>query len=154
VIVAAQRSDFAALLAGEPVAGAETVSAFAPPEVLAMLADLAATISSAFTPAAWLIIEQGCVVGLCSLVKPPAEGAITLGYGIAEEFRRQGMATRAVGDVVAWAGQDPRVRTVLAETAIDNPASQRVLEGNGFVKTGTRHDAEDGDLFCWKRDVS
>jgi RimJ/RimL family protein N-acetyltransferase len=40
---------------------------------------------------------------------------------------------------------------LIAETALTNPASARVLEKNGFVVTGTRIDPEDGALRCWRR---
>ena len=36
-----------------------------------------------------------------------------------------------------------------AETAVDNLASQRVLEKNGFVRTGVGSNDDDGDLVLW-----
>lgn len=48
--------------AGLPEGGIET------PEILAMLRDLAATISPDFEPAAWLVLDGGEIVGLLSLV--------------------------------------------------------------------------------------
>jgi RimJ/RimL family protein N-acetyltransferase len=42
------------------------------------------------------------------------------------------------------------VALVSAETRVDNIASQRVLERNGFVQIGERVDAEDGPLICWQ----
>ena len=41
-----------------------------------------------------------------------------------------------------------------AGTSVDNPGSQRVLEKNGFVRTGTREDPEDGTLITWAIDLS
>ncbi len=38
----------------------------------------------------------------------------------------------------------------MAETRTDNIASQRVLECNGFTRTGERLDEEDGVLLCWR----
>ena len=43
------------------------------------------------------------------------------------------------------------VAALRAETAINNPPSQRVLEHNGFRQVGARHDPEDGDLILWSR---
>jgi hypothetical protein len=31
--------------------------------------------------------------------------------------------------------------------------SQRGLERNGFLRVGTRTDAEDGDMICWSAHV-
>ena len=43
------------------------------------------------------------------------------------------------------------MRLVNAETSIDNIASQRVLERNGFARVGERVDEEDGPLYCWRK---
>lgn len=53
--------------------------------------------------------------------------------------------------IVAWACADLRVTAVTAETSVQNQASQRVLERNGFLRTGGRVDPEDGELICWRR---
>ena len=52
---------------------------------------------------------------------------------------RRGHATRAVAAMLEAARRDG-VRVVLAETIVDNIASQRVLERNGFERFGTRRD--------------
>ena len=121
-----------------------------PPEILEMLAGLAERIGAGFAPASWLIVEQGEVVGLCSIIRPPADGCIDIGYGIAPSRQRRGIATRAIGAVVEWARAAPGVRAISAETAIDNIASRQVLARNGFVRVGERFDAEDGQLLCWR----
>ena len=38
-------------------------------------------------------------------------------------------------------------------TAIANIVSQRVLERNSFVRTGTTYDPDDGELIWWRRDL-
>jgi len=151
MIVPAEQAHFAALVAGERphpwrLAPGEPI---APAEVLAMLGELADTIRPQFDPAAWLVIEDGEVVGLISLVVPPAQGTIRIGYGVAAGRAGQGVATRAVGDLLDWARADHRVDRVTAETGHHNIASHRVLERNGFVRIGTRFDAEDGHLIVW-----
>ncbi len=65
-----------------------------------------------------------------------------------------GVATRAVAALAEWARDDARLDTLLAETAPTNTASQIVVERAGFVRFGTRVDDEDGELFCWRLDVS
>lgn len=115
-----------------------------------MLAGLADTIRPEFDPAAWLVVEDGEVVGLISLVVPYADRIIRIGYGVVPGCRRRGVATRATGEILAWARRDARVDCVMAETDHHNLASHRVLERNGFVRTGERFDDEDGDLIVWE----
>lgn len=152
MIIEATAYDFAALLQGVAPRNLRLVpdSAIAPPEVLQMLADLAGTIRAGFAPAAWLIVEDGELVGLCSIARPPEGGEILIGYGVAPDRQGRGAATRAIADLLLWAGGDPRVALVSAETGVDNVASQLVLERNGFVRTGERLDDEDGPLICWQ----
>jgi len=122
----------------------------APPDVLLMLADLAVSIELHFAPAAWWMLDDaGETVGLCSITRPPSQGEVDIGYGIAPEFHGRGIATRAVAEVVRWACSDPRVARLTAETVIHNTASQRVLQRNAFEIVGTRTDPGDGELLCW-----
>ena len=151
MIIETTAADYAALLndrAPRDLALADTP--IAAPEVLRMLAELADRVAAAFAPASWLIVEHGEVVGLCSITRPPQGGSIDIGYGIAPSRRRRGIATRAIGAIVAWGRAAPQVATITAETAIGNIASQQVLVRNGFVRTGERFDAEDGQLICWQ----
>ncbi len=151
MLIEATDAHFAALIAGEPPGGlAVAEGGVEAPEVLAMLRGLSAEVGESFQPNAWLIVEDGEVVGLTSLVRTPYVGdTVMIGYGVAASRRRRGIAGRAVAELLAWARADWRVATVTAETAIDNAASQRVLEANGFARTGEREDEEDGALFCW-----
>jgi RimJ/RimL family protein N-acetyltransferase len=152
MIIEATANDFDALLKGAAPRNLRLVpdSAIAPSEVLHMLADLAGAIRTGFTPAAWLVVEDGEIVGLCSVARPPADGEVHIGYGLAPGRQGRGAATRAIADLLSWAGADPRVTLVSAETGVDNIASQRVLERNGFVRVGERVDDEDGPLICWQ----
>lgn len=124
------------------------------PPILEMLAGVAARVWAEFSPASWLIVENDEVVGLCSITRPPKDGVIDIGYGIAPSRMGRGYATRAVGDIVTWANQHDGVIAITAETSTTNPASQRVLQANGFVRTGERIDDEDGPLICWRCQTS
>jgi RimJ/RimL family protein N-acetyltransferase len=97
----------------------------------------------------WMIVRDGEVVGLCSYKRPPSEGCVEIGFGIAARRRGAGLATAAVDAIAAIASADPSIAALFAETAIDNLASQRVLEKNGFVHTGRRIDLEDGAVIRW-----
>ena len=74
-----------------------------------------------------------------------------MGYGLVPSARRKGLATEAVGVLLLAAVEASDIREVWAETAVDNMASQRVLEKLGFVRTGQRWDAEDGALITWSQ---
>lgn len=84
-------------------------------------------------------------------MRPPVDGELHIGYGVAPTRQHRGVAGRAVADVLSWASRDARIDRVTAETSTDNRPPQRVLESNGFRITGTRDDPEDGPLLTWER---
>ena len=150
MLIAMEDSDFSDLISALPPRGLRLPdSEVAPVAVLEALRSLAASIGTDFTPPAWMFVEDGEVVGICSIVKPCVEGAIEIGYGVAPTRQGKGVTSRALAELVTWAKNDDRVREILAECSIDNTASQIVLARNGFVKTGQRMDEEDGSLICW-----
>lgn len=151
MLIEATDAHFAALIAGRAPDGLTVAEGgVETPEVLAMLRALSAEVGESFQPNAWLIVEDGEVAGLTSLVRTPYVGdTVMVGYGVAASRRGRGIARRAVAELLAWARSDWRVATVTAETAIHNTVSQRVLEANGFTRTGQRTDEEDGELVCW-----
>lgn len=156
MLIEAKNEDFAALSRGEAPAPLRLCdSPVAPPEVLAMLAELADEIGGVFSPAAWMMVEDGEIVGLISPTRPldAEDGSLHIGYGVAPTRQGRGAATRAVADLAAWAKDDPRVNALTAETSVDNPASQAVLARNGFQAVGERVDDEDGPVICWRLEV-
>jgi RimJ/RimL family protein N-acetyltransferase len=151
MIVETTREDYASLLSGRgPRSFTLADTPIAPLDTLQMLAGLDARVAKTFTPASWLIVEENEVVGLCSIIRPPKGDEIAIGYGIAPSRQGRGVASRAVGEVIAWAGANALIRAVTAETTVTNIASQRVLIRNGFVQIGERLDGEDGPLLCWR----
>jgi len=74
-------------------------------------------------------------VTLSNIVRGPFQSA-TLGYWVAERLGGRGLATHAVQEVVAIAFEELRLHRLQAATLIDNVASQRVLEKNGFEPIG------------------
>ncbi|KRA42585.1 GNAT family N-acetyltransferase [Devosia sp. Root635] len=151
-LVAATDAHFAALAANEapdgfglPEGGVDAR------EVIELVGGLAKKVRLQIDPAAWLIVDDNEVVGLCSITKPFASpGVVEIGYGIAPERRGRGCATRAVGKLLDLLQADARIGIVAAETAVDNPASQRILEKNGFMRMGGRIDPDDGPVLCWQ----
>lgn len=151
-LVAATDAHFAALAANRAPDGFDLAEGGIDDRaIIEMLGVLADRVRLQIDPAAWLIVNNGEVVGLCSITKPfVSPGVIEIGYGIAQERRGLGYATRAVGELLKLAVADGRIRIVAAETAVDNVPSQRTLEKNGFTRTGGRIDPEDGAVFCWQ----
>jgi RimJ/RimL family protein N-acetyltransferase len=121
----------------------------APVEILTMLADVAAEVRKVFSPASWLIVSDDELVGLCSITRPPQDGVIDIGYGIAPSRQGCGHAGAAISDIVRWAKANPAVHAITAETGEANLASQRVLLRAGFTRVGERWDEEDGQLLQW-----
>lgn len=74
-----------------------------------------------------LLIGNGGFKGL-----PSEDGTVEVGYSLLEGYQGKGYATEGVRALVAWAFQNPRVRRVIAETAMDGASSQGVLRKNGF----------------------
>ena len=85
---------------------------------------------------------------MISFTRRDADGRYEIGYGVAPAHQGQGVMTRALAvllPLLAAQGHDG----LTVGTSVDNPASQRVLEKNGFARTGTRDDPEDGALITW-----
>jgi RimJ/RimL family protein N-acetyltransferase len=93
-----------------------------------------------FLPYQIVVSASGTVAGGIGCHRPPDEtGSVEIGYGIAPEWRNQGLTTEAVGLLVerlAAAG----VAKVSARTAPTNLASQAVLRRNGFTQGRIGHD--------------
>jgi RimJ/RimL family protein N-acetyltransferase len=100
-----------------------------------------------------LVRDSGEVVGGIGFIHPPEQGAVEVGYGLAESARGQGLATEALRAVVERASQ-LGATTVVAMTAVDNIASQRVLERLGFTRLdAVVDDEEDGPLYRWELSI-
>lgn len=76
-------------------------------------------------------------------------GNIEIGYGVSESLRGRGIASEGLALMIAELRDAGHMIPVCAESAVDNPASARVLEKNSFAKEGRRCDPEDGLLDCW-----
>jgi [ribosomal protein S5]-alanine N-acetyltransferase len=86
--------------------------------------------------------ESAIAVGNGGFKGPPsADGTVEIGYSVVEGYQRLGIGGEAVGAFVERAFANPRVRRVIAETFPDNVSSIRVLEKNGFRRTGAGSEA-------------
>ena len=86
---------------------------------------------------------------LGAMSEPSDDGVIEIGYGFGVVGR--GFASEAVAALVAHLLATPSISVVTATTAVENVASQRVLEKNGFAQVGTSWSEDDGDLLVWRR---
>ena len=82
-----------------------------------------------------LVAEGGEVVGRVNLTEV-AGGSAELGYRIAQKAAGQGLATTAVRKVRELAATEYGLSRLRARVTLDNPASRKVLEHNGFVAVG------------------
>lgn len=67
---------------------------------------------------------------------PDKRGKVEIGYSVLPEFQGQGLATEMVAGIIQWVEHQSEARQIEAETNVDNKASARVLEKNGFICVG------------------
>ena len=75
--------------------------------------------------------DDGRAVGGVGFKGQPADGCVEIGYGLAPSARGHGYAAEAVVALLGVAAAHGLSR-VVADTTVDNIASQRTLEGAGF----------------------
>ena len=80
-----------------------------------------------------LVDDLGAIVGRVNLVDI-AGGEAELGYRIGEEASGHGLATNAVAEVRQLARRDYGLQRLRAKITVDNVASRKVLERNGFTE--------------------
>lgn len=75
--------------------------------------------------------------GVCGFkARPDKAGSVEISYAILDQFQGRGLATEAVARLVEWAFTHPAVVEVSAETLPHLRQSIRVLEKNGFQRSG------------------
>ena len=57
---------------------------------------------------------------------------VRLGYLLAEDAWGQGIASELVSGFVGWCREQTSVSSIAGGVALDNPASRRVMQKNGF----------------------
>lgn len=87
------------------------------------------------------------LVGWGGFKGPPDEGFVEIGYEIAADRRRRGLAGEAVAAMLVEAFADPGVEGVLAHTLPERNESNRLLERAGFVHFG---DVEEHGETAWR----
>ncbi len=120
-----------------------------PADVLVMLAELCAELDAAQGWGTWLAVVGDEVVASVAVKTPIAAGRVEIGFAVAPARRGRGFATLLVAALLPVLAERG-VRIVVAESAVTNPASGRVLEKTGFREVGHRLDIEDGMLVMWE----
>ena len=93
------------------------------------------------TEAHFLVCVDGDPVGTVGLTGiTPHWGTGDLGFYVDPDAQGQGYATAGVGLLVDYAFDQRRLEKLSADALATNPASQRVLEKNGFVEEGRFRD--------------
>ena len=88
--------------------------------------------------------SDGLAIGGVGFKGPPDGDIVEIGYGLAPAARGHGYAREALGGLVRMAAA-LGVRTIRADTELDNVASQRTLERAGFHRV-----EEDSELYHYE----
>ena len=91
------------------------------------------------TEAAFVIVgtRTDTLLGSVGLMRVDDDRNVAeIGYWVAREARRRGIATRAVRLVSRWGARDLGIRRIELMTRVDNHASQGVATAAGFVREG------------------
>ncbi len=78
-----------------------------------------------------------------------AKGMVEIGYAIAPNYRRQGLALEAARGMIRHAFSHAHVTRVDAHTLPERNASTGVLEKAGMKYVGVVQDPEDGEVWHW-----
>lgn len=98
-----------------------------------------------------LILFEGTIAGVINLKGPPdARSRVEVGYEIAPQFRRKGIASEALRGVIGWCLKQPGVNAIQARTLPDNNLSAHMLKGIGFDRLGPQRDPAMGELIVWE----
>lgn len=99
-----------------------------------------AYIRDRFGASLWLVVRDaaGERLGMCGLVERDVLDSPDLGYAFLARHSGKGYATEAAAAVLRHAREAMGLSKIAAITALENFASQRVLEKIGFRYVGTR----------------
>ncbi len=141
-----------AIRSGEKsVDGIDLVEGALPPDFIIQSAikELEASKEPAWYSFFLFVTDENQAVGSGGFRGQPENGRVEVGYGVAKSFQGQGVATRAIAQVVEFAFKVEQNCEVFAETSVTNIASRRVVEKVGFQPIGQRDTASDGVVDQW-----
>ncbi len=105
---------------------------------------------------AWYVVatvdETATLAGICGFKGPPgADGIVEIGYSIAPQLHRRGLATAAV-QLLCERAFAAGVSGVIAETLPSLVASQGVLLKTGFRRIEVFENPEAGEIWRYRLD--
>lgn len=93
---------------------------------------------------------DGSKLGVCGLYDREGYEGIDIGFALLPAYEKQGFAFESANQLKEAAATEFGIDHLSAMTAMDNLASQRLLERLGFVQTGTtRFPDEEEDLLMY-----
>lgn len=86
----------------------------------------------------WVVSQKSGedFIGIAGLMVDPYEGFVDLGYRFFPEYWGRNYATESANAVVKYGFQELQLTEIEARVAIDNAASERVLQKSGLVFGG------------------
>ena len=93
------------------------------------------------------------IVGTIGFHGPPdPQQRVEIGYSVDPVYRRQGLAREAVRAMFDWAAATHGIRRFIASISPGNEPSLRLVQGFGFVQTGSQMDDIDGLELVFEAD--
>jgi RimJ/RimL family protein N-acetyltransferase len=99
-----------------------------------------------------LVLKQsGAVIGFCGIVHPGGQPDAEIKYALVRAHWGKGLATEAVRGMLAYAVERLDLHRVIATTAPENEASQRVLlkVGMSHLEATVNEDGFHTNTFVW-----
>lgn len=107
----------------------------------------------------WEIVlqnENKSIGGIGLSGMPDQDGVTMIGYFLDKKYRQKGYATEALKLLIEWAATDFSLKTIIADTPVDNIASQNVLKKAGFTPFGLIEEVihiENITVKHWRLDI-
>jgi [ribosomal protein S5]-alanine N-acetyltransferase len=93
---------------------------------------------------------ENTLVGSCGYMGPPDEnGMVEIGYEVAQDYRKRGIATQMAMALIDNALQHPNILVVQAHTLAEDNASVKILKKCGMVFVEELESPEDGLVWKW-----
>ena len=83
----------------------------------------------------WIVIDKvqkAIIGGICFHGEPNDKGEVEIGYGTDSDYRNSGFMTETIAGLISWIRENKNVKSIMAETEIENISSIKVLEKNNF----------------------
>lgn len=99
----------------------------------------------------YLALLDGEIVGTCAFKSPPCDGRVEIAYFTLPGQEGRGIATEMARRLVHLAMDTDASVTVTAQTLPEENASTTILRRLGFIRAGTAHDPDAGEVWAWQR---